>query len=248
MNYDKKFKEALRERLEKLNLSEEEAEFTVLGSDFARLPSREYALMRGKEFIEHCTVKGCYGQAFTDRPRECRMKLAEILRLNLKDVSNRALFFSALNAVMSYSGEIRGAVHCVREEAEKCGELMAEEILRSYGKIRIIHVGYQPGHVKALAKVFSELYVTDMNPENIGKVKFGVKILDASMNEEIISRVDLALITSSSIVNGTLFRLLEWCEKFGVKCLLYGVSAMGAAKILGLNVFCPFAHEAVPKQ
>jgi uncharacterized protein (DUF4213/DUF364 family) len=241
------FKEALRLRLERLKLLEETAEFTVLGSDFVKLPSYEYALMRGREFIEHCAVKGFCGQAFTDKPQECRMKMAEIVKLNLDDATNRALFFSALNAVMSYCGEIGGAIHCIREEAEKCGEMMAEEILKNHGKIRVVHIGYQPGHVKALSKVFSELYVTDMNAENIGKTKFGVKILDASMNKEIISKADLVLITGSSLINGTLFKLLEWCEKFNVKCMLYGITAMGAAKLLKLKIFRPFAHETLPK-
>lgn len=244
---DEVFREALRERAEKVNILNEVAEFSILGSRFVRLPSHEYALMCGKEFIEHCCVKGFCGQAFTDRPKECKMKVKDVIDLNLNYVDNRALFFSLLNAVMCYCREIRGAIHCVGKEAEKCGERMAMDILMKYGKIRVAHIGYQPGHIKALSKVFKELYVTDMNPENVGKNRFGVVIINSSMNEEIISKVDLVLITGSSIVNGTLPQLLNWCEKYDVMYWLYGVTAIGVAKLLGLKVFCPFSHQNIPK-
>ncbi|RLI29571.1 MAG: hypothetical protein DRO46_02240 [Candidatus Hecatellales archaeon] len=245
LKLDTFFREAFLKRLEKLGFEEEEAKFMVLGSGFARLTSPEYALMKGKEFLEHCEIRGGCGQAFTDEPQECVLKLEEVGLLNLDKPANRALFFSALNALMSLQGEIEGAVHCVKAEADRCGELMAEEILRNYGNVKVVHVGYQPGHIKALTRRLSRVYVTDMNPENIGKERFGVKIFDASHNERLIQEADLALITGSSLINGTLFQLLEYCEKHGTPYLIYGVSAIGAAKLAGLKVFCPFTHKTL---
>lgn len=244
---NEQFREALKSRLEDLGLLEEKARFLTLDSNFVRLPSREYALMRGKEFIEHCEVRGCCGQAFTDRPRETEMRLKDVLRLNLEDVTNRALFFSALNAVMRLSGEVKRVIHCVKREAEECGEVMAREILERYGRgVRVAHIGYQPSHVEALSKLF-KVYVTDMNPENVGKVKFGVRILDSSLNREVISKADVVLITGSSLINNTLFELLDYCRRFRVPHLIYGITAIGVAKIMGLQVFCPFAHESMPE-
>jgi uncharacterized protein (DUF4213/DUF364 family) len=110
-----------------------------------------------------------------------------------------------------------------------------------FGKAKVAHIGYQPGHVKATSAKFNKVYVTDLNLENVGKVKFGFKILDGSKNVDVIKKVDVACITGSAIVNGTLFKLLNCCEKYGVKYILYGVTIKGAARILGYNVFCPLS-------
>jgi len=248
MQYDNLFKSYLRERIRVAKLVDELAKFTVLDSRFVKLPSNEYALMKGKEVIVNCEIRGCYGQAFTDKPTECKVKIDRILDLNLDDTGNRALFFSALNAVMRFLVEIDGVVHCRENEAERCGHMMASKILEEHGKVRVAHIGYQPGHVSALSKTFDEVYVTDLNPENISKEKFGIKILDGSENEDVISSVDVACITGSSLINGTLFDLLRFCEKYNTHCLLYGITVKGAGKILGYEVFCPLAHNSLKNE
>ena len=231
--------------LKKLNLWDEYAEFTCYGPDFVRLSSMEYALMRGKEVIVHCDIRGAYGESFADTPRERRLKMSEVANLDLSDVGNRALFFAALNSVMNYSGEISGCIHCRGGDADRCGEILAEEVLRRFGRVRVAHIGYQPGHVRACAKVFREVKVTDMNPENIGRVKFGVKILDAAENEWVISKSDVVCVTGSSIVNGTLPQIVDWCNRYGVECVVYGITVKGVAKMVGWDVFCPFGRDSM---
>jgi len=219
-------------------------ECNILGADFVRLPSTEYVLMRGKEFLIDCRIDCHHGQAFTDTPKPFRGKVIDVTNLNVEgNKGERGIFFATLNAVLHTLNEVEKTIHCIGKEAEECGKLLAKHILEKFGKVKVAHIGFQPGHVKATSQIFDTVYVTDLNPENIGKVKFGVRILDGLMNEDVIRRVDVACITGSTIVNGTLFRLLELCKRYGVKYILYGVTIKGAAKILGYNVFCPYSHD-----
>jgi len=217
----------------------------VLKPNFTRLPSREYALAKGKEVIVHCEIEGGYGQAFTSKPKEFNGKVKDVLNMIYGDEGERAVFFATLNAVFHRLKRIKGTIHCMGEEPEKCGEEFASYLISNFGRVKVAHIGYQPGHVKALVKYFGveNVYVTDLNPENIGCVKFGVKILSGSMNSEVLRKVDVACITSSAAVNGSLPELLNLCDKYGVKPLLYGVTGKGIANVLGIDIFCPYGHD-----
>lgn len=237
-------KEKFVELVSLSGFAEKTAECNILGANFVRLPSTEYALMRGKEFLVDCRINHHHGEAFTDSPRMFRGKVIHVANMAVGgDKDGRCVFFAALNAVLRAMNKIEKTIHCRGKDAEECGNLLAKHIFEKFGEVRVAHIGYQPGHVKATSAVFNTVYVTDLNHENIGKAKFGVKIFDGSMNEEVIRKVDVACITGSAIVNGTLFRVLEWCDRYGVRCILYGVTIKGAAKILGYNTFCPLSYD-----
>ena len=207
-----------------------------------KMPSKEYALVKGKEVIVRCKFKDYYGDAFTDEPKAFRGKIKDVFKLLSGDGGDKAVFFATLNATLNHVGLIGETVHCKGDEPKKCGERLAENILENFGKVRIAHIGYQPGHVEACSKHF-EGYVTDLNPENIGNVKFGREILDGLANEEVIRKADVACITGSALTNGSLPELIRWCEIYGVEPLIYGVTGKGAAKILNLRHFCPYGHD-----
>ncbi|MDI6819603.1 MAG: DUF364 domain-containing protein [Candidatus Hodarchaeaceae archaeon] len=207
-----------------------------------KLPSREYALAKGKEVLVRCKLEDHYGDAFTDEPKTFRGGIEDVCELLFGDKGDKAVFFATLNATLSYVGLIRGTVHCKGDEPRKCGERLAAYILENFGKVRVAHIGYQPSHVEACSKHF-ESYVTDLDSENVGEVKFGRKILDGSANEEVIRKVDVACITGSTLASGTLPELIGWCETYGVKPVIYGVTSKGAAKILNLRHFCPYGHD-----
>jgi short subunit dehydrogenase-like uncharacterized protein len=88
--------------------------------------------------------------------------------------------------------------------------------------------------VETLAKRF-ELRVTDMDQENIGQDKFGVRIGGPNQTEENLNWGDIAVVTGTTIVNDTVnqFRITK-------PVLFYGVTIAGVARLLGLNRFCPF--------
>ena len=207
-----------------------------------KMPSEEYALVKGKEVIVRCKFKDVYGDAFTDQPRAFSGKLKDVLELLFGDAGDRAIYFATLNATLGHLGMVKGTVHCEDDEPRKCGVQLAEYILKNFGNVKVAHIGYQPGHVEGCSERF-ESYVTDLNPENIGKVKFGRKILDGSTNKEVIRKANVACITGSTLTNGSLPELIEWCKAFGVEPLIYGVTGVGASKILNLKHFCPYGHD-----
>jgi hypothetical protein len=254
--YEKVF-EKFREIIEKNWLQKKEitCEIIAEGSgklfippsrDFIRqsfeLPSQEYALAKGKEVLLRCRLENHWGDAFTDDPKPFKGELKDVDGLVFGNKGEKAIFFAALNATLSYLGLVRGTVHCRGDEPRKCGERLATYIMENFGKVRIAHIGYQPGHIEACSKYF-ESFVTDLNPENVGKVRFGREILDGSANEEIIKKANVACITGSALTNGTLPELIEWCKIYEVEPLIYGVTGVGASKILNLRHFCPYGRD-----
>ena len=59
------------------------------------------------------------------------------------------------------------------------------------------------------------------------------KLWDA---EEALEWCDLALVTGTAVVNGTLEAILKVA---GAKAVFYGISIAGVAELLGLERFCP---------
>ena len=73
----------------------------------------------------------------------------------------------------------------------------------------------------------------DLNPENIGKEKYGVLVEDAGLKtQELIEWCDLLLVTGSTLANGTIDHFLGLDKKV----IFYGTTIAGAAKVLGLDV------------
>lgn len=207
-----------------------------------RLPSKEYALAKGEEVLVRCRFDGSYGDAFTDEPKPFRGEIEKVMDLVSGDRGDRAIFFATLNAVLNRLGLVEDPVHCEEGDPKNCGEKLADHISRSFGDAKVAHIGYQPGHLGACSERF-EGYVTDLNPENIGEERFGRKILSGEENEEVIEKADVACITGSTLVNGALPRLIEWCERYDTEPIVYGVTGKGAAEILNLNGFCPLSRK-----
>lgn len=217
-------------------------DFKDLAQQNFKLPSDDYALAKGEEVLLRCKLGNSYGDAFTNKPKPFRGKLGEIFDLDLENETDRAIFFSALNAAFNHLDLINKTIHCQGNDPKKCGRELVEYLQEKYGKPKIVHIGYQPGHLEYCCKN-TETFVTDRNPENIGKEKFGTKILSATDNERTIKKADLALITGSSVVNGSLPQLVKWCEKYNTKPIIYGVSGKSASEILEIESFCPYGRE-----
>jgi hypothetical protein len=73
-----------------------------------------------------------------------------------------------------------------------------------------------------------------MDQDNIGQEKFGVVIDNPGRTSENLGWCDIALVTGTTVVNDTI-------EQFGATkpVVFYGVTISGAARLLGLNRFCP---------
>ena len=195
---------------------------------------KDYPLVVGVERLMQAEFRGSLGQAYTDMYGDFSGRLSEIAAMDLKNNFRRAIFISSLNAVMKHLGLITQTVHCKNNQPRECSHELVSFIEKNYGQPKVAMVGFQPRMVEALAKRF-ELRVSDMDKDNIGQEKFGVKIDDPSHAEENLDWCDIALVTGSTVINNTISQF-----RISKPVIFYGVSISGVAKLLGLNHFCPF--------
>jgi len=214
--------------------------FKVVPSKEFNLPSEEYAIAKGKEVIMECCFKNSRAHVFTAKPFKGVLTLSKIVNLNLNNVSNRSIFFCALNAVMRHLGIVNKTIHCHGSEPEICSIELTKWLRKRYGNVPILLVGYQPAFAEALTKVFNKVFITDMDSDNIGKIVNGVTVADDSKNSYFMEKARVALITGSAVINSTLWSLIDEAKANNVEIIIYGVSAAGVAKILKLKRLCFF--------
>ena len=195
---------------------------------------KDYPIVKGMERMMQAEFRGSRGQAFTDRYGNFSGRLADIAAMELKNNFRRAIFIASLNAVMRQLGLTDQTVHCKDNQPRECSQELVKHIAENYGKPRIAMAGFQPRMVEALAQKF-ELRVTDMDRDNIGREKFGVRIDDPQRTEENLDWCDIAVVTGTTIVNDTIGQF-----RINKPVVFYGVTIAGAAKLAGLNRFCPF--------
>jgi uncharacterized protein (DUF4213/DUF364 family) len=195
----------------------------------------DFQILKGHERLMQAEFRGSLGQAFTDMHGNFEGTLRDVLDMELTNNFRRAIYFASLNAVMRNLGMIEGSVHCKDSGPEECGADLVE-FLGKYGRSRIALVGFQPVHARCCSGMH-ELKILDMDCDNIGKEKFGVVVLDGSRYaEEVLEWCDIALVTGTTVVNGTIEQILD---SAGEKSVFYGISIAGVARLLGLKRFCP---------
>lgn len=239
-------KKALNDIAAKKGLMESEVNITarILTPEEAigKTERKDFPLLQGKESLIQADFKKAFGQAFTDIPRSFRGKLKEILKLKLTDNGERALFVATLNALMRYVGIVNGTIHCKGKEPELCANKIVRTIIDKYGSdARIGIVGFQPAIIDNFSIRLSaeNLNVTDLDIDNINRIKYGVPIWDGKeMTEEIFKASDVILATGSTIVNGSLPQLISFSDKYQKPLYLYGTTIAGASMILNLKRLC----------
>jgi uncharacterized protein (DUF4213/DUF364 family) len=211
-------------------------------------PRDDFALIRGQEKIIEANFKGFRGHAFSAAGRTFRGTVGEILALPLQPIPERAVFFAAMNAVLASLGTIQRTVHCRDEDPMRCGEKLAEDLAAlSPSPKSVALIGYQPGMTKSLSNLFRRMdiqfQVTDMNPENIGKEMFGTTVRDGSENDTVIREAGLIFCTGSTMVNGSLWGILDGCKAGSTRVVFFGVTVQGPAALMGWETFCPFGRS-----
>jgi hypothetical protein len=197
---------------------------------------RDYPLVKGRERLMQAEFKGAKGQAFTDMHGDFDGTLAEVLEMNLKNNFRRAVFVATLNAVMNHLGLVSNTVHCKDEEPRRCAQELVRYLDKHSGR-RIALVGFQPRMAEALSQQ-SELRITDLDEDNIGREKYGVRIWGPEKTGEYLEWCDLALVTGTTTTSGTLAQFLDRPKPV----IFYGVTVSGAAKWLRLERFCPLSR------
>lgn len=221
---------------------------TLTGADL-RLVRDDYALVRGPEVLVSCSVRGAVGQAFTAAPKPFTGTLGEVLGTDLGDPFMRGVFYAVASAIARLAGVVEGTAHCESLEAEACAAGLAEWVRSRYGQgARVLHVGYQAGHVEALAELLRDnLIVTDLKEGNVWVSRRGRLIYDGMEGRHYVGLADLILMTASSLVNGTAWGLLADARLLGRDVVVYGVSGVGALALLQRHVslvrgrFCPYS-------
>lgn len=196
-------------------------------------PERDdFPLKKGKERLMQAEFRGALGQAFTDRFGDFVGTLEEIFDMPLKNNYRRALFVAALNAVLRYLGVIGGTVHCRNQGPAECAAQIASFIKERVGLAKITQIGFQPAIAEALAGVFP-FRLLDMDPDNIGREKFGIIVEGPEATAESVDWAELLLVTGTTITNDTIGRFL-----IGKPLIFYGTTIAGAAYLMGWNRFC----------
>lgn len=207
---------------------------------------RDFPIIEGKERVIEAEVLGAKGHAFTDSPADFTGRLADILNLALKTNTERALYIATLNAVLAYLGLAEKTVHCKDEEPEKCGPEIASYVLNKFGKIKVGLVGLNPAIAEALIETFgqSNVKITDLDKQNIGSTKYGVQIWNGKeMFQDLVKQSDVVIITGTTLVNGTFDLIFDCVQNYGKDYLIYGVTAAGVCKLMGLNRICPYGRN-----
>ena len=214
-----------------------------------RLPSDEYALLRGPEILLTCEYRDGIGQVFATAPRSFKGSLRDVLSLNLNYIRNASIFHAVMNAVLKHLGLIDKSEHCSGEKPKLCGYALYIELLSKYGQdFKVLHVGYQPSHIEYLSKLLHDnLVVTDLDERLVWSIKYGRPVIDGLLNKYLIHHADIVLLTASSIVNNTAWEVLNHAYMLRKEIVIYGVSASAAiyllnnSGILKVKHFCPYA-------
>jgi NifU-like protein involved in Fe-S cluster formation len=203
---------------------------------------RDYPIWKGKEGVVEATVMGARGQAFTPAPADFEGSLGDLLLLDTEGpleepIRNRGILVAAVNALCAHLGITRQTIHCKGDDPERCADDLLRGLARGIlGSAKIALIGYQPTMAEALATRYS-LRVLDLDPENIGKAVEGFRIEGEDQTDDALGWCDLALVTGSTIVNGTVDRYIG----LDVPVFFYGMTISGAAALLNLPRFCPRA-------
>ena len=196
---------------------------------------QDYPIQKGKERMMQAEFKGSLGQAFTDMSGNFEGKLSRIMGLQLENNFHRAIYVSTVNAVTRHLGMIDRSIHCRDDGPVRCSHDLVANIREQFGKPRIALVGLQPRMLESLSHKF-EIRVTDLDEDNIGKQKYGIRIGPPQRTEANLDWCDIALVTGTTIVNDTIGEFKS--EK---PVIFYGSTITGPARLLDLTHFCPYS-------
>lgn len=196
----------------------------------------DFPILKGKEKIMEADFRGFKGQAFTDMYGGYKGSLGNVFNFEASNNYRRALQVATINALTNYWGLASNTAHCKDEVPKICASKIVDFIQKEYPQIeKITIVGFQPAMIDALSKKYT-LRVLDLDIDNIGEEKFGVRIEDGGKNIGVaLSWAELVLATGSTLVNGTIDRIVFHARD---KVIFYGITIAGASALTDLRRIC----------
>ena len=205
----------------------------------------EFVIKKGRERVIEATFRSARGQAFTDAPTSFAGPLEGALNLPLFSSRERAVCVAAINAVLRALDLAAGTVHCRDEDPTLCGSELARIVEERFGRVRVGLVGLQPAILAGLVDRFGReaLSVLDLNDDNIGHLRCGIEVWDGTTDRpRLAAACDVALVTGSAVVNGSIDGLLSMFRSANKPVVFYGNTIAGTAALLGLDRVCPFSR------
>jgi hypothetical protein len=195
----------------------------------------DYPLLKGKERMMQATFQNARGQAYSDHTGNFSGSLFRVMNLPMDSNFHRALLVATANAILRKLGIIEKSCHCKDHDPVTCASYL-KDALEPFSARRVGMIGDQPRLLEELSR-HVEVRVCDRDPDNIGRVKWGIRVEDAAAHEDITAWADLILATGTTLVNDTIENFTR-----GVPVLFYGITISGAAALLSLNHFCPLGR------
>jgi uncharacterized protein (DUF4213/DUF364 family) len=214
----------------------------------------QFAIRRGKEVMVLAQVGQSYGQAFTDVTVDWKGTMRQVFELKPSTTYERAIVVAALNAVAKHLKLCEKNIHCKDKEPLQCGENLVEYLKDNVDDIqrkKILLIGLQPAFLANLTASFDldHIRVLDLDVAQIGSYKNGVLIRDGKQElDSCLDWADFVLLTGSTIVNGSLVKLLQKINQRGLSYQVFGNTITAAAKCLSLPHYCPYARSEVSKK
>ncbi len=207
---------------------------------------RDFPILEGVERVIEAEFLDSKAHSFTDSPGEFSGKLKEILDSPLETSRERAVYIAALNVALKHLKLIDKTIHCKDDDPEVCAVEIADHIYKKWGKIKVGLIGLNPAIAERLSETFGSenFMINDLNPEKIGKIRFGVKVSDGrTMTEDLVRRSDVVVLTGTTIVNGTFDEIYGYINRYGKEYIAYGVTFAGVSHLLGFNRLCPCGRD-----
>jgi uncharacterized protein (DUF4213/DUF364 family) len=204
-------------------------------------PGRDdFPILKGKEVLMQAVYRGTAGQAFTSASGSFQGSLEEVLSMPLDGSCSfeRAVLVSTMNAVLGHLELVKGTVHCKDDGPKRCAACL-KEWMEDPDANRVGLVGMQPALLEALVETLGPDRVMVSDLAEAGEVRCGVNVLDGSDSSSMFERCQIVLVTGSTIVNGTVDRLIENAKLHKRRVVFYGTTIAGAAHLLGLERWCP---------
>lgn len=205
---------------------------------------RDFPLLQGKEVLVQAEIDACPGQAFTSDPLEYEGTIESLLATPQNRLGYHALVLAALNAAARSVGLVDHTVHCYNDEPEECGVWISNYLKEQHGeKCCVGIIGYQPALLENCVQAFGadQVHITDLNPANIGQMRFGVEVWDGmTRTEELVHESDVLMITGTVLGNETSEEIVKLIGNKTV--YFFGTTAAAMAKVHGWKRLCPMSH------